>query len=83
MSEFSGIVIYMYARDHEPPHGHAIYAGDEATVSIEKADLLEGSLPSRARALIREWAAKNRGALEQDWKLARDGRSLNSVPPLD
>ena len=45
ISAFYGIAIYMYYRDHAPPHFHAIYGEYEATVAIETAELLEGQLP--------------------------------------
>ena len=31
LSKFYGIAIYMYYRDHAPPHFHAICGDDEAT----------------------------------------------------
>ena len=34
LSEFYGIVIYMYFADHNPPHFHAIYAEHEALIRI-------------------------------------------------
>ncbi len=40
--------------DHTPPHFHAIHGEHEATVAIETADVLEGKLPRRARALVSE-----------------------------
>jgi hypothetical protein len=49
ISEFYGIVIEMYYSDHPPPHFHARYAGDEATIVISSGELLAGSLPGRAR----------------------------------
>jgi len=35
ISRFYGILIYMYWRDHSPPHFHAKYQGREITVEIE------------------------------------------------
>jgi hypothetical protein len=49
ISDFYGIAIYMYYRDHAPRHFHAIYGESEATISIETAEMLEGRLPRRAR----------------------------------
>jgi hypothetical protein len=46
----------MYFEDHPPPHFHAIYGGHEAQVSIETLRILEGSVPNRVVALVREWA---------------------------
>lgn len=50
-----GIVIEMYFSDHPPPHFHARYAGDEATIVISNGELLAGALPGRALRLVREW----------------------------
>jgi hypothetical protein len=32
---FYGIAIRMYLREHPPPHFHAVYAENDATVDIE------------------------------------------------
>ena len=56
ISEFYGILIYMYYSDHGPPHFHAMYGRFEAVVSIETAKTLKGSLPRRASSLVRKWA---------------------------
>lgn len=53
---FYGIAIYMYYKDHTPPHFHAIYGEHEATVDIRTLSILEGALPRRAKSLILEWA---------------------------
>jgi hypothetical protein len=47
ISEFYGIVIAMYFRDHNPPHLHAQYAGQEAKIAIRTGELIEGQLPPR------------------------------------
>jgi Domain of unknown function (DUF4160) len=83
ISSFYGIAIYMYYRDHTPPHFHAIYGDSEATFSIETADVLDGRLPRRARSLVAEWASANRAELAQSWDLARGGQPLLPIPGLD
>ena len=35
ISRFFGIVIYMYWKDHAPPHFHAKYGDDEIVVGIK------------------------------------------------
>lgn len=54
--EFFGIVIRMYYDDHNPPHFHAYYGGEQAIFSIETLELMEGSLSRRAKAMVLEWA---------------------------
>ena len=41
---FDGIVIYMYADDHLPPHFHAKYSGEEAQVSITDGTVIRGRI---------------------------------------
>jgi hypothetical protein len=62
ISEFYGIVIEMYFADHPPPHFHARYGGDEATIAIATGDVLAGSLPRRALRLVREWLDAHRAS---------------------
>jgi hypothetical protein len=57
ISRFFGILIRMYFDDHNPPHFHAIYAGNEAEIAIEPIEILEGKLPARAASMVFEWAA--------------------------
>ena len=56
ISRFFGISIYMYAKDHFPPHFHAIYGDDEAMIEIKSKAIINGSLPNRAFKLVKEWA---------------------------
>jgi hypothetical protein len=82
ISEFYGIVIAMYFRDHNPPHVHARYAGQEAKVSISTGEVLEGELPGRAQRLVREWTDLHRQELELNWERARSRMPLVTIDPL-
>lgn len=53
ISLFYGIVIRMYFNDHAPPHFHARYGEDEATIEIDTFSVLAAALPSRALDLVR------------------------------
>ena len=56
ISIFFGIIIRMYYRDHNPPHFHAEYQGQNATFDFD-GKLLEGEIDSRtAKSLIRKLA---------------------------
>ncbi len=41
ISEFYGVAIMYYA-EHDVPHFHALYAGQEASVAIETLEVLAG-----------------------------------------
>jgi hypothetical protein len=82
LSQFYGIAIYMYCRDHAPPHFHAIYGEHEAVFQIATGMVLAGRLPRRARALVEDWLAAHRAELQQDWDLAAANQPLLPIPPL-
>jgi hypothetical protein len=83
VSQFFGISISMYYNDHNPPHFHASYGDDEASISIDSLEFEFGDLPRRARALTLEWASLHRAELDANWDLARAGLPLNDIAPLD
>lgn len=83
VSAFYGIRVYLYYKDHAPPHFHAVYAGREATVEIRSGHVLVGSLPVRAQRMLAEWTARYREELLEDWARAREGRELAPIPPLE
>jgi len=83
ISTFYGIAIYMYYKDHAPPHFHAIYGDSEATIDIQLIEIHDGSLPRRAKKLVLEWAAEHNEDLMQNWQLARIEQPLLPIPPLD
>ena len=83
ISEFFGIAIYMYYKDHMPPHFHAIYAQHEAEIGIDPIVILDGGLPRRVQSLVFEWAAISQNELRANWELARAGQPLRHIPPLE
>ena len=82
ISEFYGISISMYWREHGRPHFHAIYGGREAVVAIDDLTVLEGELNPRARGLVVEWAALHQAELRREWERARNHQSLGRIEPL-
>lgn len=83
ISEFFGIVISMFYKEHMPPHFHAAYAEYEATIGIDPIRVLQGRLPRRVQSLVFEWAAMYQAELRQDWELTRAQLPLQRIPPLD
>ena len=83
LCRFSGIVISMHYNDHAPPHFHARYGAERATVAIHGLGVLDGRLPPRVLGFVVEWGAQHRDELLADW--ARAARQLPLVPiaPLE
>ena len=82
ISRFFGIVIKMYWDDHNPPHFHAFYAGEQALIDIMTLSLFAGRLSPRALGLVIEWANLHQQELLADWDRARDQQSLEKIDPL-
>ena len=82
ISRFYGIRVTMNYNEHLPPHFHAAYSGDEAQIVIATGEILKGSLPSRAAAMVREWTQLHRAELEEDWKLRGEMQPLKQIEGL-
>ena len=79
---FFGIVVFMYWRDHPPPHFHAKYQDDEATIEIETG-LVTGKLNPRALRMVQEWRELHRIELLENWELATTDRNTRRIAPLE
>lgn len=82
ISAFYGIIIAMYFDEHPPPHFHARYGEHQAQVAIATAQILNGTLPRRAEALVREWVELHRDELTANWERARADQTLATIDPL-
>jgi hypothetical protein len=71
----------MYWRDHNPAHFHARYGDFEALIRIDTLEVIRGSLPRRALALVLEWASEHRLELNEDWDCAVHSRRRNRSLP--
>lgn len=83
VSEFFGIVIYLYFDEHPPPHFHARYAGEDVVFHIETLDVLHGHPSPRMRRLVVEWGLERKESLRRAWEQARSGVDIDPIPPLE
>jgi Domain of unknown function (DUF4160) len=82
LARFLGIVISMYHREHGVAHFHAQYGEHWISVEIESGEV-HGRFPTRALRHVTEWAELHREELLANWKLARDGKPVNRIAPLE
>lgn len=82
ISQFFGIIVRMFYNEHNPPHIHVEYSGNKAIFDF-LGNILNGDLKSKtATKLIREWIDLNVDELNEDWELARHGKTIKPVDPL-
>lgn len=84
ISRFFGIIIYMYFKDHFPPHFHAEYNGEEAQFSIETGNIIKGDLPRKQSRLIQAWVELHREELMFNYvETMKDNGVLRKIQPLN
>ena len=83
ISVFYGIAIWMYWNEgaHARPHFHARYQDQAASIDLA-GEVIAGSLPSRALALVAEWANLHHDELLTNWERARRNEPLEPIEPL-
>ena len=81
LSRLYGIFIRMYflQSENNPPHIHAIYNEDVAAIDFMTGDVIEGQLPPKALAMVREWLELHKDTLQEIWET----QEFKKIPPLE
>jgi Domain of unknown function (DUF4160) len=82
ISRFFGITIAMFFDDHGFPHFHARHAEDEAKVRIDNLEVIDSNLGRRQLRFVLAWAELHQEELEENWRRARSGETLQEIEPL-
>ena len=83
VSQFYGIKICLYAKEHGVSHFHAKYQGSEVSISIKTLEVLEGHIPGRALSLVIEWAIAHRAELQAGWDALQNEELPKNIAPLN
>lgn len=78
---FFGIIITMFADDHNPPHFHIRYGNYKATITIDKG-IVTGQMPRNALNRVFRWLDLHRGELMENWKRLQNGEQAEKINPL-
>ncbi len=64
-----GVSIIIQGREHLPPHVHAYYGEDVASVNIRTGEMFEGYVPNKKLKVVQEWLAEgeNRAKVEENF----------------
>lgn len=71
--------MYFRQSEHNPPHFHVIYGEYIGVIDIKNLNMIEGDLPPKALALVREWANLYKNDLQNIW----DTQEFKKLPPLE
>lgn len=80
ISSFYGIIIMMYLfdKEHNPPHIHAFYGEFDASFRIDSGEILEGTFPKNGVKLVKEFIRIYQDELQKMW----DSGIYKKLPPL-
>jgi len=81
ISEFYGIMIYMWFKDHNPPHFHAEYGEYKAMFNFD-GEIISGDFPAKKHKLVSAWAVIHSEELESNWELAKSRKETFLIEPL-
>ena len=75
-----GVKIQLFAREHPPPHFHAVFAEHRAQIEIASLRVVKGRLPpAKLRAVI-SWAGTRREGLMHAWEAVLAKRRPEKIP---
>lgn len=80
ITRFYGIIIKMFfkPKEHEPSHIHALYGEYMGEFNIKTGEMIQGDLPQKAEAMVREWIGEHSEQLQKMW----DEQNISQLPPL-
>ncbi len=84
ISVFFGIIVRMYNEkggQHNFPHVHAEYQGEEIVVDLE-GNVLEGKFPKGKLKLLLAWVEIHKEDLAANWQLLSAGQEFFKIEPL-
>jgi len=81
LSRFYGIVIRLHYEDkeHNPPHIHARYGKEAASINIRNGEIISGNLPPNARNLVKEWVLLHSREIMDIWET----QEFRKIKPLE
>jgi hypothetical protein len=78
----TGIDVFRDNRRHHLPHIHVRYQGNEAAISIDSGEILDGSIPTKQLKMVQAWIEIHKEELDVDWELAVNGDEPFRIAPL-
>ena len=73
-----GILIYIYAFDHNPPHLHVRNADCEFTITVEDR-IVEGRAKARVIQLVNDFIDAHKEEVLEIWNKAQRGERINKI----
>ena len=79
---FLGIIIAMFADDHNPPHFHIRYGEYKAFIAID-GSVIKGIMPKNVLKNVFQWMEEHQEELYANWERMQNGEEIIKIEPLD
>ena len=73
-----GLLIYIYAFDHNPPHIHVKGGGCDCTITL-KDRIVEGKAKSKHISDVNKFMDEHMKELEELWEKAQNGELITKI----
>lgn len=81
ISRFFGIIVLMFASDHNPPHFHIRYGDYEAIITIDQG-IVKGTMPRNILKQVFRWMDLHKNELIANWERLQNGEEPQKIPAL-
>ena len=81
ISRFYGIIILMFADDHNPPHFHVRYGDNRAVISV-KNGVVTGQMARKELVKVFEWMDLHKTEILENWDRLKNGLEPLPIEPL-
>lgn len=78
---FYGIILFLYWKDHNPPHIHFSYAGYTCNISVIDR-IVDGQAPAKVVAMVNRWLDLHESEVLVLWEKAQRGEPIGQIEPL-
>lgn len=75
---FQGIMLYIYAFDHNPPHLHVRSSDGEFTITI-KERIIEGKAKVKTIKIVNDFIDNNVDEIMDIWNKAQKGEKIEKI----
>lgn len=79
---FFGIIISMFADDHNPPHFHIRYGDYNAIITLDKG-IVKGEIPGNVLKQVFRWMDLHKTELSENWDRLQNGQDIKKINPLN
>ncbi len=81
ISRFFGIILFLYWKDHNPPHVHFSFGEYQCNIGVIDR-IVDGQAPAKVVAMVNKWLDLHEPEVLSLWEKAQRGEPIGKIEPL-